>query len=55
MGLHRIGSILWTELGGIFYAITFCVRRHLRMSKVTKINEDFQEHLNDCVLNDVAM
>ena len=47
-GLTRIT----TEAYQIFYAVEACVRRYLKVSKATDMNENFRKHLSDCVLND---
>ena len=45
-------TLITTEAYQIFYAVEACVRRYLKVSKVTEMNEDFRKHLSDCVLND---
>lgn len=47
-GLTRIT----TEAYQIFYAVEACVRRYLKVSKVTDMNENFRKHLSDSILND---
>ena len=41
-----------TDAYQIFYAVEAYVRRCLKVSKVTQMNEEFWKHLTDCVLND---
>ena len=45
-GLTRITI----EAYQIFYAIEACVWRHLKVSKVTDMNDNFRKHLSDSVL-----
>ena len=35
-----------------FYAVETCIRRYLRVSKATEIDDQFRKYLTDCILHD---
>ena len=47
-GLVRITE----EAYQLFYAIETSVRRYLKVSNVTEMNDGFRKHITDCTVND---
>jgi len=41
-----------TDVYQLFYAVETCIRRYLKVSKATEMNDKFCKHLTDCILND---
>ena len=51
--VDRGGLIMITEeVYQLFYAIETCVRRYLRVSSATEMNDGFRKHVTDCTVND---
>ena len=48
------GRLTWftTDAFQLFYAIETCVRWHLKLSNIKQMDDTFQKHLTNCVLND---
>ena len=47
-GLTRIT----TDAYQFFYAVETCIRRYLRVSKATEMDDQFRKYLTDCILHD---
>ena len=51
--MDRGGLIMITEEAcQLFYAIETCIRRYLRVSSATEMNDGFRKHVTDCTIND---